>query len=234
MRKITLLLALFSTLLALPAFADVFHDYENFTEGVIGDSFHHDGVTYHDANNVNGFFPDGEPFTPDDLGTDFIIENAGLFYNDFPGYGSRTNALTFGRAFVPGENLTIGPLASIWMTLDELGSAASMDIAFYEDGPWGGIEWVLEGVRDGEVVASERYTIAGGDGRDNPTWTTLSIDGAEFDSLHLYSWLNDDYTAARGMIDDLAVTIVPSPGTMGLLGVLAVAGTVRGRRRSVK
>ena len=229
------LLAPLVSLAALSASADdIFHDYENFTEGVIGDTFHHEGVTYHDANNVSGFFPDGEPFTPDDLGTDFIIENAGLFYNDFPGYGSPINALTFGRAFVPGDNLTIGPLASVWMTLDELGSAASLDIAFYENGPWGGIDWVLEAVRDGQVVATERYTIAGGDGRDNPTWTTLSIDGAEFDSLHLYSWLNDDYTAARGMIDDLAIRIVPAPGAFGLFGLFAVAGMIRSRRRSAE
>lgn len=206
----------------------IVHTYEPFSEGFLGESFYHDGVTYHDANNVNGFFPDGTPFTPDDLGRQFIVENAGLFYNDFPGYGSPVNSLTFGVAYVPGENLTIGPLASVWMTLDAPATSAHLDIGFYENGPWGNIDWVLAAVRNGQVVATDTYTIADGGGRDNPTWTTLSIEGVEFDALHLYSWLNGDFTAARGMIDNLTVGSVPAPGAMALFGA---AGLMARRRR---
>lgn len=206
----------------------IVHTYESFGEGFLGESFYHNGVTYRDANNVNGFFPDGTPFTPDDLGRQFIIENAGLFYDDFPGYGSPVNSLTFGMAFVPGENLTIGPLASVWMTLDAPATSARLDIGFYENGPWGNIDWVLAAVRNGQVVATDTYTLADGGGRDNPAWTTLSIEGVEFDELHLYSWLNGDYTAARGMIDNLTIGTVPAPGALALLGV---AGLVPRRRR---
>ncbi len=209
---------------------DVFHDYEGLTEGFMGESFHHQGVLYHNINNVAGFYPDGEPFGPGDNGSQIIVENAGLFYLDFPEYGSGTNSLTFGSAFIGGDNLTIGALASVWMTPDVNGNSVSFDLGYYEKGPWTGVLWVLEAWKDGQVVGSTSLEIAGGDDRDNPTWTTLALDGVEFDSLHLYSWFNGNYTAARGMIDDLHIRSVPAPGALALLAVAGLLG--RGRRRS--
>ena len=192
--------------LATVARADVFHNYENFAEGFLGESVSYAGVAYRDANRVSGFYPDGTPFNDTELGNEFIIENAALFYRDFPGYGSPINALTFGTAYVPGENLTIGPLASVWMDLAAPGTAASLDLAYYENGPWGGIEYVLAALRNGQVVTSASLTISDLGGRDNPTYATLSVSGVTFDSLHLYAWLHGAYTAPRGMIDDLSVT----------------------------
>jgi len=92
------------------ASADVFHDYEDLAEGFLGETLVHSGVTYRDVNRVSGFFPDGEAFGPDDLGSQLIIERADLFYAEFPGYGSPVNALTFGSAYIPGENLSTGAL----------------------------------------------------------------------------------------------------------------------------
>ncbi len=149
------------------ATADVFHDYENFSEGFLGPTVVHDGVTYRDANRVSGFFPDGQPFGPDDLGSEYIVERATLFYNDFPDYGSPNNSLTFGQAFVPGDNLTIGPLASIWMDLDQVGTAVSLDLGYLENGPWGGIEFVLEARRNDLLVGSDSFLISDQGGRDN-------------------------------------------------------------------
>jgi hypothetical protein len=180
-------------------------DYEDLTEGPQGDPFSHMGVTYHDLNNVSGVFPDGSTFgpQPDD---EFILENAGAFYVDFPQYGSPVNALTFGIAYVPGDNLTIGPLSTVTMDLHGLVTEASLDIAFYENGPWGGIEFHLDGILGGQVVASTSYLISDLGGRDNPTFTTLSISGAAFDQLHLYATYGQDYSMPRGMIDDLTLT----------------------------
>ncbi len=62
---------------------------------------------------VSGQYPDGTPIGPDELGSDFVIEQADLFYNDFPAYCSPADSLTFGRSYVPGEDLAIGPLASV-------------------------------------------------------------------------------------------------------------------------
>lgn len=210
--------------------ADVLHDYEDLAEGFQTQTLVHDGVTFRDANRVSGFYPDGMPFNDTENGNEIIVERATYFYNDFPGYGSPNNSLTFGSAFIPGDNLTIGALASVWMDLDEVSNAASFDLAYYEGGPWGGIDWRLDALRNGNVVASVVSPIAFGGDRDNPTWTTLSIAAAEFDSLHLYGWLNGDYTAPRGMIDDLAVTAVPEPANAALL---ALAGLLVARARRV-
>jgi hypothetical protein len=209
------------------ASADVFHDYENFDEGFLGETVVHDGVTYRDANRVSGFFPDGDPFDENELGSEFIIERATLWYDEFPGYGSRNNSMTFGRAFVPGDNLSLGPLASIWMDLDEVADAVSLDLGYLENGPWGGIEYILEASFAGEVVARDAFFISDLGGRDNGAFRTMSIDGVEFDQLQLYGWLNDAYTAPRGIIDDLAIRTVPAPGAFLLL----VAGGLCPRRR---
>ncbi len=210
------------------AMADVFSNYEDLSEGFKGETFVHDGVTYRDVNNVSGFYPDGMPFGPNDNGRENIIERAVPFYNDFPAYGSPSNSMTFGSSFVVGDNLSIGALASVWMDMPSVSHAASFDIGFYENGPWGNIQWRLEAVRNNAVVATDTITIANGGGRDNPTFDTMSISGVEFDSLHLYGWLNNAYTAPRGMIDDLTVTAVPEPATLGLLGA---AGLLAARRR---
>ena len=207
--------------------ADIFDDYESFAEGFLGPTVVHNGVTYRDANRVSGFFPDGIPFGPDELGSEYIIEQATVFYDEFPAYGSPDNSLTFGQAFIPGPNLTIGPLASIWMDLAGVGDAVSLDIGYLENGPWGGIQYILEARRNGNVVGSDSFVISDLGGRDNGAYATMSIMGVEFDQLQLYGWLNNSYTAPRGMIDDLSITIVPEPSTC----VLLIMGFFLVRRR---
>lgn len=203
------------------ASANVFHNYENFTEGFLGTSLYHDGVTYHDVNGVSGVFPDGGTFDPSDIGDQLIIEKATFLYNDFPGYGSPNKAMTFGTTFIPGDNLSIGALATTWMDLDQKANAASMDLAYYENGPWGGIEWHLDALLNGSVVASDTLVISNLGGRDNPTFTTLTVSGVEFDSLHLYAQFDGEYSAPRGIIDDLTITSVPEPASLALLGALS-------------
>jgi Dockerin type I domain len=91
-----------------------------------------------------------------------------------------------------------------------LGNQAGLDIAFYENGPWGGIEYRLDALRNGQVVASDSFTISDLGGRDNATYETLAVGGATFDSLHLYAFLDGQYTAPRGMIDDLSIIAAPA------------------------
>src|SRR5688572_18702304 len=117
------------------AMADVFSNYEDLSEGF-----------------------KGEPFGPNDNGRENIIERAVPFYNDFPDYGSPVNTMTFGSSFVVGDNLSIGALASVWMDMPSLSNAASFDIGFYENGPWGGVQWRLEALRNGAVVGSDTIT----------------------------------------------------------------------------
>jgi hypothetical protein len=206
-------------------------DYEDLSEGFLGATFTHQGVTYRDVNNVTGFYADGVPFVAGEPGTDSIIENATLFYNDFPTYGSPINAMTFGNAFVNGENLSIGALASVFMDFETLANSASFDIAYYENGPWGTIEYKLDALLNGQVVASDNFFIADGGGRDNVAFTTMSVSGANFDSLHLYAMKNGSYTVPRGMIDNLNYAPVPEPATLAALGLGAAALAARRRRK---
>ena len=209
--------------------ADVLHDYEDTAEGHIGLEWNHEGVFYHDVNNVSGHFPDGETFdVPEDFRRNLIIEDAGLFFDDFPAYGSPVNTLTFGMAYIEGPNLTIGPLASLWMDLDELGMEASLDLGYFENGVWGGIEYRLEALRNDTVVASDSFVISDLGGRDNPAIGTLSVSGAEFDQLHLYAWYDGMYSKPRGLVDDLRIVAIPEPATLVLL---IAAGAMTARRR---
>src|SRR3954469_2343615 len=211
--------------------AAAFDNYESLSEGFLGATFTHEGVTYRDVNNVSGFYADGAPFGPTDNGDQNIIENAALFYDAFPTYGSRVNSMTFGSAFINGDNLSIGALASVWMDVPAHGSAAGFDIAFYENGPWGGIQYKLDAVRNGQVVASDIFTISDLGGRDNATFRHMSVGGAEFDSLHLYGWKNGMYTVPRGMIDNLSIAAVPEPAMIAPVALAGLAGIRRRRAR---
>lgn len=215
------------------AFADVsVSNYDDLAEAFYGTEFHYNGVTYKNVNNQAGVFPDGSTFEAGDgiegLGTQVIVENAGFLYNDFPGWGSANNALTFGTSFIPGDNLTIGALSTVTMELDSLADFASVEIAYYENGPWGGIEYHLDAMSSGMVVASDSFSISDLGGRDNLAFRTLSVDGATFDSLHLYATFNGSFSGPRALLDNLTINSVPAPsGALALVGLAGFAGRRR-------
>ncbi len=191
--------------------------YDELAEGHAGTSFHHDGVTYRDLNEVNGMWPgpENEPFGPGavadgGLGNQFVIEDAGLLFDDFPEFGSAPNVLNPGDLFysLPGPNLSLGPLASLWMDLDEVAYGAGAELVYFENGPWGGIEVSLEAFLGGESVAVTRFEITSDDpeGRDNVSHRAIALpDDVAFDALHLYARRldNGEYTAPRIMLDNL-------------------------------
>ncbi len=180
--------------------------YDDLVEGSLGTSTSYNGVSYHDVNGIGGVFPDGSTFTPDDVGDELIIEDSTDFYGVHPDYGSAPNSLTFGSVYIPGPNLSLGPLVRVTMDLDQPANAASVDIGYYENGPWGGIVIHLDALEAGNVVASDTLTIADGGGRDNDTIATLSLGGATFDSLRLYATYGDQPSAPRVIMDDLTLT----------------------------
>lgn len=206
-------------------------DFEDLTEGFLGDTFTHQGVKFRDVNTVAGFYADGSPFAAGENGTESIIENATLFYDDFASYGSPVNSMTFGNTFVVGDNLSIGVISSVHMDFETIVSSASLDLAYYENGPWGDIEYRLDALLNGQVVASDSFVIPGSDGRDNATWQNMSVTAPAFDSIHLYAKKNGAYTAPRGMIDNLNYQPVPEPATMLALGLGVATLAFRKRRK---
>ncbi len=209
-------------------------NYDNLDEGFLGTSFSYNGVNYQEVNSVDGFYPDGTPFVAgaggfDTLGNQFIVENAGLLYNDFPTWGSANNALTFGTSFIPGDNLTIGALSYMQMGLDSAADSASVELAFFENGPWGNIVLHFEAYMGNTLIDADTYTMSDLGGRDNIAFTTLTVDGGTFDSMRLYATLGNDYTAPRIMMDNLSINTGPAPMSSALL--LAGSGMIARRRR---
>ena len=184
----------------------VVSNYDDLTEGNLGTSYYYNGVSYHDVNGIGGVFPDGSTFTAADVGDLLLVEDATVFFVDFPDYGSSPNTLTFGTYFLPGPNVSIGAFVQATMDLDQPASAVSVNLAYYENGPWGGIEFHLDAYRSGSVVGSNSLTIADGGGRDNATTSNLAIAGIEFDSLKMYATYQGQPSAPRLMIDNLALT----------------------------
>ena len=189
-----------------PQVEPVLVTWDDLAEGFFGESFVHQGITYRDCNGIGGVFPDGSTFVPADVGNQFIVEDATIFWNDFPDFGSSPNTLTFGTSYVPGDNLSIGALVRATMELGTPARAASLELAYYENGPWGGIEIHLDALSGDVVVGSDMLTIAGGGDRDNPAVATLAVEGVAFDTLHLYATWQGQPTAPRVMVDNLQLT----------------------------
>jgi hypothetical protein len=182
-------------------------DFEDLSEGFYGANFVHQGIEYSDINQVSGEFPSGETFGPQAF-DEFVIEDATLFYNDYPTWGTADKMLTFGSAFVPGDNLSLGRVSSVTMTLDDDADSVSMDIGFYEDGPWGGIVLHIDTLFDGNVVGSDTRTLTNNGGRDSTNIDTFSVSGATFDEIHVYATYGAEFSLPRLVIDDITLNYV--------------------------
>ncbi|MEZ6163342.1 MAG: MYXO-CTERM sorting domain-containing protein [Phycisphaerales bacterium] len=210
------------------AVAGGYTGFENLSEGFAGASFSDGGITFFGMNNDSGLNPDGSTYEPGEYGTDFIIENATLAINDFPGTLSGTNVLSWGTSFIGGDNLSINILSTFSMTTGQLETAASLNLLYFENGPWGGITIEMLAMRDGMLVNSDSILISDLGGRDNLIGDQLSVSGIAFDTLTINARFDDGTsTVFAGLIDN--VTITPAPGTAGLL-LMAGAGVMRRRR----
>lgn len=205
MRKLT---ALAAAMIAGSASAQtVTLDFEDLAEDFYGANYVYQGLEFSDINQVSGVFPDGSTFGPQPF-DEVIIEDATLFYNDYPGWGSADKMLTFGSAYVTGDNLSLGRVSSVTITLDENADSVDMDIAFYENGPWGGIELHVDAIFEGSVVGSDSLTISDLGGRDNIATDSFSVSGVVFDELHIYATFGADFSLPRLVIDDLTLNYV--------------------------
>jgi hypothetical protein len=186
-------------------------DFDDVVEGFEGASWTYEGIHFHDVNGADAVFPDGSTVDAEELGDQLTIENASVFY-DGTGWGSWPNALTFGGAYINGNNFSVGPLARVSMDMEAVMESVGFDLAYYENGPWGNIELHLDAYLEGAVTGSDMLTIADDfRDRDNLTTAHFSIVGVAFDSLKLYATYANHPSAPRVMIDHL-VTSMRSAG----------------------
>jgi hypothetical protein len=191
----------------VPTVAAQSTNFDSFNEGFYGKSFTFDGVSVFDVNNVSGVNPDGQPFTPDDIGTEVIIENSTFLINDYPEAGSLPNMLTFGSAYVVGPNLSLGALATASFSTGGEASIASFTLTYYDEYVWDGIEVTLDALLDGEIVSTQSFTIVGKppEEREIIDVKEMSVEGVTFDTLRIHASLNGNNTTFRAMVDDLSI-----------------------------
>jgi len=203
-------------------------DFETPREGFVGETFVDGGITFSELNNVSGVNPDGSNFGPGEYGTQFIVENATLAMNDFPGVLGGSHALSWGNSFIAGDNLSINIMSSFHMSTGNVENFATLSLLLFENGPWGGINIQLDATLNGVLVAQDSFAISDRGGRDNLVGESLTIDGVNFDSLQLSARYDDGtYTAFAGLADNVIVT--PTPGSLALLGAGSLFGTRRRR-----
>ncbi len=220
------LAALLCTTLAATPFVNAGEevlDFEDLAEGFHGIPFTYHGIEFYDLNSVSGVFPSGDTFDPQEF-DEVVIEDATLFYDDNPTFGSPDKTLTFGTAFVPGDNLSLGRLSNVTLDLPEAADSVTMDVAYYENGPWGGIEYHLDVLMNGNVLGSDSFVIADGGGRDNTTTTMMTVSGVTFDQVKIYATYGNEYSLPRILIDDLTLNYVGGSGP-----AIAIVGKCPGR-----
>jgi hypothetical protein len=190
----------------IPSAAAQSTNFDSFEEGFYGQSFAFDGITVFDVNNVSGVNPDGQPFDPEDIGTEVIIEDSTFLLNDYPEAGSLPNMLTFGSAYVNGPNLSLGALATASFTTGVQATSASFTLTYYDEYVWDGIEVTLDALLGGEIVSTQSFTIVGKEEgeREIIDVKPMAVSGITFDTLRIHASLNGQNTTFRAMVDDMA------------------------------
>jgi len=165
-------------------------NFDGETEGFLGTNVTVTGVTIWDVNQNSGINPDGSTFGPGDYGDQVVIEDANLLANDFPEV-SPDNVLSFGGSFINGDNLTINLMSQVFMSPKTTVNYFAADLFYYENGPWGGIEVIVEGQAGGVPVVTQTFVISDLGGRDNVTHRRVELSGVSFDTVRIYSEMPD-------------------------------------------
>lgn len=192
-----------------------FSNFDSLVEDFYGDPFVEGGITFSELNNeLNGAYPNsggpGEPFGPNDFDFDvFVIENSTVLEPDFPDAFSLPNTLTFGNAYVNGDNLSFGRLVSALITTGQVESGVRFDLIYLDEDVWEGIEVTLEASLGGAVVATDSFVVTphAPGSRHSADTRVMSISG-DFDSLRFYAHFGDPsagglFTTVRAVMDNI-------------------------------
>ena len=165
-------------------------NFDSEVEGFLGTSYDFDGVTVFGVNQNSGINPDGSTFEPGDYGDQVVIEDANFLALDFAEV-TPDNVLSFGGSFVPGDNLSINLMSQVFISPNTTVDFFAVDLFYYENGPWGGIEVIFEGTNSGSTVVTESFVISDLGGRDSVAHAHVELSGADFDTVRIYSELPD-------------------------------------------
>jgi hypothetical protein len=195
--------------------------FDELSEGFHGEEFSSGGITFFDPVH---FF--GEP-------APFVVENVAEVLPIFPGleqHFSSPNVMGLAGYIDGPTGWLMGRIEQIKMTTGQVATAARMDVFYDDSGFFAGTGVLLEAMLEGEVVATDSFTVAGLDSK-RPYWNELEISGVKFDALRLSAvggLGGGDDNGFLGSLDN--VEIVPAPGAL-LLGAIATAA-LYGRRRT--
>jgi len=194
-----------------PALAQPATDFDTQTEGFKGTSFVIDGITFSDVNAVSGLNPDGSNFIPFEYGDQVVIEKADYLFNDFPGVVSPMNVLGFGGSYIAGPNLTINIVSTVSMDPGQTCTGVELDLLYFQNGPWGGIEIHLDALDgSGAVVTRETVVISDLGGRDSLTPHHFNLSAPAFESVRLHAnFANGVNTVFSGVADNVTFHAAP-------------------------
>ena len=184
-------------------------NFDSETEGFLGTSHDFNGVTVFAVNQNSGINPDGSTFGPGDYGDQVVIEDANLLANDFPAV-TPDNVLSFGSSFVNGDNLSINLMSQVFISPNTSVDYFAVDLFHYENGPWGGIEVIVEGSDRGTPVVTDSFVISDLGGRDNVVHTRVELTGASFDTVRIYSEMPDGTETVFATVMDNMTFDAPS------------------------
>lgn len=192
--------------------------FDDLAEGFHGNSFTTGGITFFEPVH---FFGEAAPFA---------VEDASEVLPTFPGLGdhySSPNVLGLAAVIDGPTGWFLTRIEQIKMTTGRVESYARMDVFYNNSDAYAGAEVILEALLDGQVVATDSFTIAGGSRQ--PAWSELEISGVPFDTLRLAAIGAPGSGEGDGFLGSLDnVEIVPAPGT---LVAAALAGLPLARRR---
>lgn len=189
-----------------------FADFDSLAEGFYP-TVQSGGVTF---TNLDDFFP----ITTSDS---FAIDDAVPDLNGISGY-SAPNVLGF-NALGPGQGVIFSRLGSFDFSTGQLSSAASLFFIAFDNAPGSTLE--LQGLLGGNVVNTASIPL---NTQFQIVSHTLALGSGTYDSFKVVAHGTTQNGAVFGVIDNVAVTPIPEPSSLGACYAVALLILRRGRR----
>lgn len=176
--------------------------FDSLSEGIIGDAFTNGGIHFYNPDN----------YTVE--GTTFVCERADATLSG--PYFSAPNVLTM-TGWVPGAQSAYSRIGSFYASTGSIADYASLEVFYFFLVDIGNVI-TLEGLRHGDVVISDSFTVT----TPLQAHATLTLDGEYFDEIRLVG--SGDYEAGAmfAVIDNVEIRPIPAPGALVPLALLSI------------